>query len=101
MILDANKIQAMGYTKDVLDPIDHAEKWKAFGWTTIEVNGHNFQELQNAFSLFGSHSKPLAIIANTIKGKGISFMENKLLWHYRTPQGNEFTTALQELDTCE
>jgi len=97
MILDANSYQAMGHTKDILDPINHVEKWKAFGWHTIEIDGHNVMALNNTFMKFGLTQKPFAIIANTIKGKGISFMENNILWHYRSPQGKEYELAMKEL----
>ena len=97
MILDANGIQAMGYTKDILNPINHAAKWKAFGWETIEIDGHNVLELNNSLSKIGLTRKPLAIIAHTVKGKGISFMENNILWHYRCPKGKEYELAMKEL----
>ena len=97
MILDANGLQAMGYTKDVLNPINHAEKWKAFGWCTLEVDGHNVIGLNNSLKGIGMTDKPLAIIANTIKGKGVSFMENNVIWHYRSPQGKEYELAMKEL----
>jgi transketolase len=97
MILDANQMQAMGSTRDILDPIDHSQKWAAFGWDTVEIDGHDLQSLYSAFSRIGETDKPLAIIAHTIKGKGVSFMENELLWHYRTPQGEEFEAAMLEL----
>lgn len=97
MILDANKIQALGNTKDILFPGDHADRWRAFGWVTEEIDGHDVRALCDVFSDMGSTSKPLAIIAHTIKGKGVSFMEGKLLWHYRPPKGEEYMAALEEL----
>ncbi len=97
MILDANKMQALGNTKEILFPGDHAGRWRSFGWTTIEVDGHNARELCDAFARMGSTHGPLAIIAHTIKGKGVSFMEGKLLWHYRAPKGEEYLAALEEL----
>jgi transketolase len=97
MILDANKIQAMGFTKDILLPGEPADQWKAFGWDVIEVDGHDVDQLTKAFSHIGDHNKPLAIIADTIKGKGVSFMENKLLWHYRPPKEEEYLRAIEEL----
>ena len=69
-----------------------------FGWNVIEVDGHNHKELYEAFSSKQSNNQaPLFVIANTIKGKGISFMEDKVLWHYRSPQDSEFEDALAEL----
>lgn len=97
MTLDANKIQAMGNTREILLPTDHAVRWQSFGWEVIEVDGHDHRALWEAYTSFGKFSKPLAVIAHTIKGKGVSFMENQLLWHYRCPKGNEFRAALQEL----
>ncbi len=97
MILDANKIQALGFTKDVFWPGDYADRWKSFGWDVREVDGHDINQLREACSNIGVNKKPLAIIANTIKGKGVSFMENNLLWHYRPPKGDEFFRALEEL----
>ena len=101
MILDANQMQAMGNTRDILDPIDHGAKWRAFGWETLDVDGHDMAALAEAISRIGTSEKPLAIIAHTIKGKGVSFMEKSLLWHYRPPKGDEYQAALKELDSCE
>ena len=83
VILDRNNKIILGDTEDcvALDPIE--DKWKSFGFHTIEVNGHSFGELLNAFSLIGkTNNKPLLILANTIKGKGISFMEDEPKYHY-------------------
>jgi transketolase len=94
-VIDANKIQALGNTEDILGPMRHAEKWRAFGWDTVEVDGH---DLQSLFMAINKRSdSPRAIIANTIKGKGVTFMENNLLWHYRVPKGDEFSNAMKEL----
>jgi len=97
MILDANKLQAIGFTKDILWPGEYVERWKSFGWNVIAVDGHDVNQLTEAFSNIGVHNKPLAIIADTVKGKGVSFMENSLLWHYRAPKGQEYINALEEL----
>ncbi|HEO63909.1 MAG TPA: transketolase, partial [Candidatus Omnitrophica bacterium] len=79
-----------------------ADKWKAFGWQVKIVNGHNISQLILALKEGYSqkHQKPFAIIAKTIKGKGISFMENNSIWHYRIPAGEELDTARREL-SCE
>jgi transketolase len=75
-----------------------ADKWRAFGWTVVEVDGHDHDVLRNALSTAPSLTrKPTAVIAHTTKGKGVSFMENQVLWHYRTPTGEEFVRALAEL----
>lgn len=97
MILDANKMQAFGFTKDILWPGEYVDRWKSFGWDVIAVDGHDVNQLTEAFSNIGVHNKPLAIIADTVKGKGVSFMENSLLWHYRPPKGEEYLRALEEL----
>jgi len=97
MIHDANKLQALGFTRDILCSAEPGERWRAFGWDSITVDGHNVNELDDALLRMGFSEKPLAIIANTIKGKGVSFMENNLLWHYRVPSGEEYLKALEEL----
>lgn len=97
MVLDSNKIQALGFTKDILFPGEQSDRWKSFGWDVVEVDGHDFNQLSEAFLKIGTHHKPLAIIADTVKGKGVSFMENSLLWHYRPPKGEEYLKALEEL----
>lgn len=97
-IVDYNKIQAFGLTKEVLNLEPFADKWKAFGWEVREVDGHNFGEIIAALKKVPFRkNKPSMIIAHTIKGKGISFMENKLLWHYRAPNQEELEAALKEL----
>jgi len=100
MILDANGMQALGMSKDILWPGEHAARWRSFGWEIAEVEGHDIRELFRAFTKErDDRKKPLAIIANTVKGKGVRFMENNLLWHYRVPKGEEFTKALEELSS--
>ena len=98
VIVDFNKWQATDRSQDVLgiDPL--ADKWKAFGWDTVEVDGHDISQLQNAFKNFPSKSgKPTAIIAHTIKGKGVSFMEDDNNWHYRIPNEEEVKKSNIEL----
>ena len=97
-IVDYNKIQALGRVKQVinLDPL--LKKWQSFNWGVREINGHDFQQIFNALEKIPFRkNKPSVIIANTVKGKGVSFMENKLLWHYRCPDDNEYQKALKEL----
>lgn len=97
-IVDYNKIQAMGYTKDINDLEPFVDKWNAFRWATHEVDGHDIDALLSVFSeLPFVEGRPNCVIAHTIKGKGVSFMEDQLLWHYRTPQGEELENAMQEL----
>jgi transketolase len=97
-IVDYNKIQSLGMVKEVIDLEPFAAKWQAFGWVVREIDGHNIEDIElNLKSIPYEQRKPTCVIAHTVKGKGISFMENKLLWHYRSPQGEEFEAALKEL----
>ncbi len=99
-IIDYNKIQALGYTRDVMDLEPFADKWTAFGWAVQEVDGHNCGALESVLTCVPRMpGKPTCIIAHTIKGKGVSFMEDTLLWHYRNPQGEEYANALRELES--
>ena len=98
VITDYNKIQLDGFVKDIMDLTPLAEKWRAFGWHTIEVDGNDIQSLQSAFAEAAStKGKPTAIIADTIKGKGVSFMENNPKFHGTAPTPAEVQAALQEL----
>lgn len=97
-IVDYNKIQSLGTTKEVIDLEPFADKWASFGWVVREIDGHDLEAIERAFSdIPYSPGKPSCVIAHTVKGKGISFMENELLWHYRSPQGDEYEAALREL----
>lgn len=96
-IVDYNKMQALGFTKDIICMDSMKDMWKAFGWYVVETDGHSHEKLKAAF-LEDNHGKPKVIIAHTIKGKGVSFMENELLWHYRDPQGEYYKKALAELE---
>jgi transketolase len=97
-IVDYNKIQSLGTVKETLDLDSLAAKWQAFGWSVVEIDGHDFVQIENAFrAIPAKPGKPTCVIAHTIKGKGVSFMENKLLWHYRSPDADELRLALAEL----
>lgn len=97
-IVDYNKMQALGFTKDIIEIEPLANKWESFGWYTIQCDGHSIEELLEAFNEAKSvKQKPIVIIAHTVKGKGISFMENNLLWHYRAPNEEEYKKALEEI----
>ena len=96
VILDYNKIQSFGRTNQVINQEPIADRWKSFGWEVLEINGHNFKELADAFEK--KTDKPKIIIAHTIKGKGISFMEDKLEWHYKSPDSEQYKQAIEELD---
>lgn len=99
VILDYNKSQIDGYTKDVMDLEPLKDKLKAFKWNVLEIDGHNFEEMENAFNIAReTKGKPTYIIAHTIKGKGVSFMEDNIEWHGKAPNEKETELALQELE---
>ena len=98
-IVDYNKIQSLDTISKTLELEPFADKWKSFGWHVVEIDGHNHNELLAAFDeLKLKQEKPAVLICNTTKGKGVSFMENSVLWHYRSPQGDEFSRAIKELE---
>lgn len=98
VIVDYNGWQATGRSNEILNLAPLAEKWKAFGWAVTEIDGHNFSELVTAMQQgMGTTQQPSAIIANTVKGRGISFMEDDNNWHYRIPNPTEVENALAEL----
>ncbi len=100
-IIDHNTLQITGHTRDVCsnEPLDG--KFCAFGWTVRTVNGHSFAELTEALSQPAEGNKPTCIIANTVKGKGVSFMENVAKWHHGVPSEVELKLALTELESAE
>src|SRR5947209_4568819 len=98
-IVDYNKIQSLGHVRDVLDLEPLGGKWTAFGWAVREIDGHDLGEIARTFAALPIASgQPSCVIAHTVKGKGVSFMEDQLLWHYRSPAGEERARALAELD---
>ncbi|MBF0521754.1 MAG: transketolase [Candidatus Omnitrophica bacterium] len=99
VIVDYNKIQSFGTVKDVLNLEPLAEKWKSFGWSVREINGHDFETIETTLgNLPFEQNRPSVVIAHTVKGKGISFMENKLEWHYKSPKDEQLKDALNELE---
>ena len=99
LIVDYNKIQSLGSVKDVIDLNPLQDKFTAFRWETFEVDGHDHQALKKVFTKANnSNGKPKVIIAHTIKGKGVSFMENKLLWHYKSPNLDQLNNAINEIN---
>lgn len=98
-IIDHNKMQSLDFCDNTIELSPFSDKWTAFGWNVIDIDGHNHDELKAAYiKAKASQNKPTVIIANTVKGKGISFMENNILWHYRFPhEGEEYNAALAEL----
>jgi len=97
VIVDHNNGQAMGTCQEALGFTNLAAKWRDFGFETVECNGHSHAALEKAL-LTHISEKPVCVIAHTIKGKGVSFMEDNLLWHYRDPQGEFYERALKELE---
>ena len=102
-IVDYNHMQSLDFNGNTLEMGNFGGKWKAFGWNVIEIDGNNHEELRNAFHKANENAgnephKPTVIIANTIKGYGVSFMQNDVLWHYRFPHaGWEYDCAVNEL----
>lgn len=97
VIVDNNKLQAMGKTKDILNIEPLEEKWQAWGWNAMRVNGHKYEEVKMALDI-KKHEKPFVIIADTIKGEGVSFMERQNLYHYKQLSSEEFNNAKQEIN---
>lgn len=101
-IIDYNKIQSLASVADTLALEPFADKWTAFNWQVSEVDGHDHDALLKAFKAQDERNdKPHVVIAHTTKGKGISFMENQVLWHYRNAQGDEYDAAIAELDASD
>ena len=99
--VDYNKIQSITSTEETIGREPFTDKWAAFGWYVIRVDGHNHEALKAAYDEARAQmgkGKPVVVIADTVKGKGVSFMENDVLWHYRTARGEEFDAAMQELE---
>ena len=98
-IVDYNKVQENGPTNEIknLEPL--AAKWAAFGWNVLDIDGHSIEALKAAFDNFSdTKGKPTVIIANTVKGKGVSFMEGKCAWHGKAPNKEQLAAALKELN---
>ena len=98
VIVDRNRLQSLTDTELTLKLEPFALKWKAFGWNVREVDGHDIGQIENACK---ASSSPICIIANTTKGKGVTFMENSVLWHYRTPNEDELSEALKQIKASE
>lgn len=98
-IIDHNGLQITGKTVDVMNSEPLKEKWEAFGWYVIQVDGNNIQELMNAFDSRENGNSPKMIIADTVKGKGVSFAENQSGWHHKVPTDEEYQQAMKEFDS--
>jgi transketolase len=105
VIVDRNKMQSLGFCEDTIELLNLGDKWRSFGWRVLEIDGHDHAQLKPALEDKGrvkdeEKDKPLCVIAHTVKGKGISFMENQILWHYRDPQGEDYEKAVKELEAA-
>ena len=99
VILDYNKLQIDGPVAEVIGPAPFESKLEAFGYNVITIDGHNFEEIEAAFKAAKAcKGKPTAIVANTVKGKGVSFMENKVNWHGAAPKDPEYAIAVEEIN---
>jgi transketolase len=97
-VVDYNKIQSFGSVREVLDLEPFAAKWQAFGWAVVEVDGHDHAQVLAALTaLPRTPGRPTAVIAHTVKGKGVAFMEGQLRWHYQSPNDGQLAAALEEL----
>ncbi|HEY7958636.1 MAG TPA: transketolase [Sphingomicrobium sp.] len=95
-IIDYNKLQSLGRVSDTVNLEPFGAKWRAFGWHAVRVDGHDHDALGAAFAE-RADNRPTCIVADTVKGRGVSFMENEVLWHYRAPRGEEYVAAMREL----
>jgi transketolase len=98
VILDANGIQLDGFVKKILDLEPVVDKWKAFGWPVLEIDGHDLAQIDKALDQAEAiHGKPVFIVAHTVKGKGVSFMENDPEWHGKAPKPAEAIAGIREI----
>lgn len=99
LIVDRNRLQSYGSDKEVMDMGDMGEKFRAFGCQVIEIDGHDYGQIYRALctGISRNPARPTVVIANTVKGKGISFMENKLEWHFKSPNDEQLKVILEEL----
>jgi transketolase len=98
VLIDRNRIQSLQGTEETIALEPLADKWQSFGWDVEVVDGHNHLDIhRSAFDKFENRTKPKVVICETIKGYGVSFMENSVLWHYKSPTGEFLTKALEEL----
>ena len=97
-IIDRNRLQIDGNTEDVMALDNLYDKIRAFNWNVAEINGHDYNQIYDTFMKAKKSTKPCAIIANTIKGKGVSFMENQAGWHGKAPNDEQLEQALKDLE---
>lgn len=96
-IIDRNRLQIDGNTEDIMALGDLGKKLSAFGWNVLEIDGHDIQQIYKAYNEAKISDKPTVIVANTIKGKGVSFMENNPGWHGTAPKQDDYEKAMKEL----
>jgi len=96
-VVDYNKIQSLAPVRETLELEPFVDKWRDFGWTVAESDGHDHNALKAAFAS-DPDGRPKVVLAHTTKGKGVSFMEGQVLWHYRSPHGDEYEAARRELE---
>lgn len=102
VIVDYNKIQSLKPVSETLGLEPFADKWRSFGWSVCEIDGHDHRQMKEILDrLPFEKEKPNCVIAHTTKGKGVSFMEHSVLWHYRSPKGQEYEDAVRELEQSE
>lgn len=98
LVLDLNGLQIDGKITEVMNPTPHDEKFRAFGWNVIVIDGHNFDEIEAAFAQArNTKGKPTAIISKSVKGKGVSYMENACEWHGQAPKEDLYKVAIEDL----
>lgn len=99
-VVDYNKIQSFGSVAEVLELEPFADKWRAFRWHVEEIDGHDHGQIKRALAAADAAEKPAVLIAHTVKGKGVSFMENELLWHYRPASPEQLEQAISEIENA-
>ena len=97
-IVDKNNFQQTGSTNEIMKNDNLKQKWESFGWNVVEIDGHNISEIYNSFLSKGLKNKPKLVLANTIKGKGFKFSENKNEWHHSIMTQKIYDEALKELN---
>ena len=100
-ILDCNKIQKMDFVDEMLGPAKWKDKWEAFGWDVVETDGHDVERFKECILAPSSEGQPKLIIAHTIKGKGVSIMENNPIWHFKIPGRRELKIFKEELEISD
>ena len=101
VFVDFNGLQIDGPVTEVMNPMPLDEKFAAFGWNTMVIDGHDFDQIEKAVKAAKESSKPMAVIMKTVKGKGVSFMENKCAWHGSAPKTEQYEIGMKELEEAE